>query len=281
MVGLLEAVFRVVDDIKPELTMSETYLESFIRRKKSERPILLMSHAVVGYPSLAANAESVAAFVQAGVELIELQFPFSEPTADGPILAAANQRAVQLGTSVEDGFDLAAEMARKHGDVAFLIMTYYNIIFQHGEERFIRRAAASGIRGIIVPDLPFEASGSARFLCEQHGVSLIQLVTPDTSVQRLERITREAMGMIYCVARSGVTGHPTDFSPEFFEYIGRVRGVTHLPIGVGFGVNSYQSVQQLMGHADVAIVCTEAVRLSVEASIDEAARFLESIRQPA
>lgn len=260
--------------------MSGTYLESFIRRKKLKQPILLMSHAVVGYPSLAANAESVAAFAQSGVELIELQFPFSEPTADGPILAVANQRAVQLGTSVEDGFGLAAEMARIHGDVAFLIMTYYNIIFQHGEERFIRRAAASGIRGIIIPDLPIEASGSARTICEQHGVSLIQLVTPFTSVHRLERITREAMGMIYCVARQGVTGKETPFTPEFFEYIDRVRAVSPLPIGVGFGVKSYQSVQALKGQVDIAIVCSEAVRLSVEVSIDEAARFLESLRQP-
>lgn len=278
MVGVLEAVFRVDDDVRPELTMSETYLESFIRRKKLERPILLMSHAVVGYPSLAANAESVAAFVQAGVELIELQFPFSEPTADGPILAAANQRSVQLGTSVENCFDFAAEMSRKYSDVAFLIMTYYNIVFQHDEERFIRRASASGIRAIIIPDLPIEAADSAKSLCQRQGVSLIQIVTPYTSDHRLECIAREAMGMIYCVARSGVTGRRTDFLPDFFKYIERVRAVTHLPIGVGFGVNSYQSVQQLMGHADVAIVCTEAVRLSVEASIDEAARFLESLR---
>lgn len=240
---------------------------------------MLMSHAVVGYPSLAANANSVAAFAQAGVELIELQFPFSEPIADGPFLAGANQTAVALGTSVENCFDFAEAMAGKHVEASFLIMTYYNIVFQYGEERFIRRASASGIRGIIIPDLPLEAAGSAEGFCQRDGVSLIHLVTPNTYAYRLECIAREATGMIYCVARPGVTGHQTTFSSEFFDYIGRVKAVTHLPIGVGFGVNSYESVKRLKGYADVAIVCTEAVRLSVEASIDEAARFLGSLRQ--
>lgn len=256
-----------------------TALESRIRDLRQEREILIASHSVLGYPSFNFNRKAIAELVGAGVEIIELQFPFSEPIADGPVLMHANQEAVKAGTTTAACFDFTQEITSCYSFTLFLVMTYYNILYKFGIERFVERAAGSGVQGIIVPDLPPEESGSFVSVCGHYDVAPIFLVTPLTTQQRMERIASLSQGMLYCVARKGVTGYHTNFSLEFDEYLQRVRTTTTLPVGVGFGVRTAEDVAHLIGKADVAIICSQAIEVAVNQSPEAAGKFLKSIRR--
>jgi len=253
-------------------------LQVRIQECLKKREILLMSHAVLGYPSVDENIETINAFANAGVEMIELQFPFSEPIADGPTLMHANQVALQNGITVSQCFKEAKKITTAHKNVIFVIMTYYNLIFHMGDRAFVKQAADSGILGIIVPDLPPEEAGDFLEACEEFGVSPIFLFTPKTTTARMAYIAERARGMIYCVARAGVSGYSTLFSHEFDLYIKRAREASSLPIGVGFGVQSREDVESLKGKADIAIVCSQAVRIAVEKGPKDAAAFLQQLR---
>lgn len=255
-----------------------TKLEQKIKDGLRAQDILLMSHVVMGYPSFEQNLETAIDYGRVGVDLIELQFPFSEPIADGPILMVANQTALEKGTRIDKCFEEAARITQAVPSVGFLIMTYYNIIFQIGEREFVRRAAEAGILGIIVPDLPPEESGPLANACDEYGVAPIFLVTPRTPLDRLTYICNQARGMVYCVARTGVTGYKTLFTPEFDQYIDQCKSRTKLPVGVGFGVKTAADVQYLIGKADVAIVCSEAVKIAVDEGSSASAQFLKGLR---
>lgn len=255
-----------------------TMLELKIKDGRRSKDILLMSHVVMGYPSFEQNIETAIDYGHAGVDLIELQFPFSEPIADGPILMVANQTALENGARIDKCFQEAARITQAVPGVGFLVMTYYNIIFQIGEQEFVRRAAEAGILGIIVPDLPPEEYGPLAKACDELGVAPIFLVTPKTPPDRLTYICNQARGMVYCVARTGVTGYQTLFTPEFDLYIEQCKSRTKLPIGVGFGVKTAVDVQHLIGKADVAIVCSEAVKIAIDEGSSASAKFLKGLR---
>lgn len=256
-----------------------TLLERKIKERLLKQDILLMSHVVMGYPSFEQNIETVREYSHVGVDLIELQFPFSEPIADGPTLMIANQSALERGTSVAKCFETAKAISDAAPEVGFVIMTYYNIIYQVGEMEFARRASEAGIIGVIVHDLPPEQSGPFADACDTFGVSPIFLVTPQTPPERVAYICSLARGMVYCVARVGVSGYNTLFSSQFDSYLDQCRSVTNLPIGVGFGVKSRADVQHLTGRAQIAIVCSEAVKIAVEQGAVASALYLQSLRE--
>lgn len=253
-------------------------LEKHIRDKLKGQEILLMSHAVLGYPSFEDNRKLIAALVAAGVELIELQIPFSEPIADGPTLLKANHEAVKSGVSVDECLSFAKEICSLYPDTAFVFMTYYNILFSRGVGRFIAEAADSGVKGMIVPDLGLEEAGEYITEARAHDIATIFLVTPATPSERVGAIARQSRGLLYCVARRGVTGVKTDFLEEFNSYLARVRAQTELPLGVGFGVQSSEDIENLKGHAQIAIVCSQAIKLYVEAGADAVRSFMSDLR---
>ena len=137
------------------------------------KDILLMTHIVLGYPSLEENKKVITAMCEAGVEFIELQIPFSEPSADGPVIVAANQESLKKGTKVSECFAFAAEVASQFPETSFLFMTYYNILFKRGEREFISQAAQVGIKGLIIPDLPVEEADPVLTACEEFGLENI------------------------------------------------------------------------------------------------------------
>lgn len=250
----------------------------FIRQQRQQKDILLMSHAVLGYPSWEDNRNAIAALVEAGVELIELQFPFSEPIADGPILLAANHAAIQAGTSIRDCFDFAAEITQQYPQKRFVIMTYVNILFQYGISKFVQTAAQCGIAGCIIPDLPPEQADSYSQVCREQQLATIFLVTPKNSPQRIQQIIDNTSDLVYCVARKGVTGRRTQVSTQSHQYLRRVRSVTLLPIAIGFGIQSADDVQDLIGYADVATVGTYAVKHYADHGAEALKRFIQSLR---
>jgi tryptophan synthase alpha chain len=255
------------------------HLKQCIQNKLQNREILIMSHTVIGYPSLAQSEELVDELVTQGqVDMIELQFPCSEPIADGPVLLKANQASIRNGTSIDQCFTFAQRISARHPDTLFVIMTYYNILFKRGIERFVEEAATAKVKGIITPDIPPEAAQEYITACKKHGISPIFLVTPDTSVARIKMIAEESDGMLYCVARPGVTGKQTTFTPEFYDYIARAKSQAQLPIGVGFGLKTKEDVDRLKGKAEIAIMCTKAVELCVEESPAAAGHFFSTLR---
>jgi tryptophan synthase alpha chain len=198
--------------------------------------------------------------VAAGVDLMELQIPFSEPTADGPTIVAANQKALDDGATVKRCLDFA-EKASHTFDIPFLIMTYYNILFRYGVKRFATMAARDGLRGAIVPDLPPEEGPDYLGAMKAHELAPILIFSPTTSPDRMRYIASHGSGFIYCVARKGVTGRNTDFSDGLTHYLSQCRESTSLPIALGFGIKKKQDIDFITGKADIAVIGSQTIRV--------------------
>lgn len=252
-------------------------LRTDIQQRLQTKPILLMTHLVLGYPSLDVNRRVIRQMAEQGVDCIELQIPFSEPMADGPVILKANQDALRSGIKVEDCFSFAAGIIREFPRVNFLFMTYYNIIYRYGEEAFIRRAAEIGIRGFIVPDLPPEEGADYLRLSKKNATAPIMFFTPTSTDDRMREVAGKGDGFIYCVARKGVTGRQTDMDDSLADYLSRCRQATDLPLAVGFGISSRQDIAMLEGKADMAIIGTATIRLVDEQGPDAVGPFIASL----
>jgi tryptophan synthase alpha chain len=252
-------------------------LEEQLRDKLKEKDILLMTHIVLGYPSLDVNREVIKQMVDNGVDCIEMQIPFSEPMADGPVILKANQDALAAGTKVEDCLQFAAEMVQTH-DIPFLFMTYYNIIFKYGEEAFLKRAAEIGIQGFIIPDLPPEMGKSFLALADQYKLALILIYAPTSTDARMQELAGHAHGFIYCVARKGVTGKKSEFDQDFDGYLARCRAATDLPLAVGFGIQSKEDIELLKGKADMAVIGSRTIKLVEAEGAEAVGPFIAGLR---
>lgn len=252
-------------------------LEQTIRKRLEDKDILLMTHIVLGYPSFDVNREVVAQMVANGVDCIELQIPFSEPMADGPVILKANQESLATGTRVTDCMAFGAEMAKSY-DIPFLFMTYYNIIFKYGEERFFQDCQEAGIQGVIIPDLPPEMGEYFFKLTRTYQVAPILIYAPTSTEKRMAELDQAGEGFIYCVARRGVTGKKSEFDNEFHDYLARCRAATTKPIAVGFGIQDSQDVHALQGKADMAVIGSQTIRLVDEHGPEAVGPFIAGLR---
>jgi len=252
-------------------------LEEYLRQRLRERDILLMTHIVLGYPSFDDSLRVVESMVEAGVDLMELQIPFSEPIADGPVILRANQESLRAGSRVERCLRFAEDVASRF-DIPFVLMSYYNVLFRQGVDAFVERMAAAGLRGAIVPDLPPEEAGGYLDAMAKAALDPIFILSPRTPDARMAEIARHARGFVYCVARKGVTGTDTDFSDTLDAYLARCRAATDLPLALGFGVKSAADVAALRGKADIAVVGTETIRVMDERGVGAVGGFIESLR---
>lgn len=252
-------------------------LESYIRQQRAQKPILLMTHIVLGYPSFEASIAVVDAMVEAGVELIELQIPFSEPMADGPVILHANQRALEAGATVQRCFEVAQQLTARHPSVAFLFMTYFNIVFNRGLDKFARDARDAGMRGAIVPDIPHEEAADWFAALREQQLEPILLFSPTTSATRMHAIAQHQSGFIYTVARKGVTGAKTDFG-ALDPYLAMCRAATHLPLALGFGVKDRDDVDGLIGKVDIAVVGSQTIKVIDEQGPQAVHGFISGLR---
>lgn len=252
-------------------------LEDYLRERLKEKKILLMTHIVLGYPSFEASMEIVAAMVAAGVDLMELQIPFSEPIADGPVILHANQQALAAGATVKKCLEFGREAAARF-PIPFLYMSYYNILFQYSVERFAAEMKSSGLQGSIVPDLPPEEGSVYLQAMREHGLNPIFIFSPETPQQRLDYLASCARGFVYCVARKGVTGRETEFSDRLGGYLQRCRRATNLPLAVGFGVKDRRDVDFLRGKADIAVIGSQTIRLVDESGTGAVGDFIAGLR---
>jgi tryptophan synthase alpha chain len=251
-------------------------LDTYIRDRLKTKEILLMTHIVVGYPTFEDSLDIVASMVEGGVDLMELQIPFSEPIADGPVILHANQESLSAGATVGRCLDFAREVTAAF-DIPFLFMTYYNILFQYGVETFAREMAERGVKGAIVPDLPPEEGETYLGAMNKEDLAPIFIFSPTTSRQRMDYIASFAKGFVYCVARKGVTGQDTAFSGELDEYLGRCRAATPLPLALGFGVKGKEDLDFLKGKADIAVIGTQTIRLVDEAGVGAVKGFIQGL----
>lgn len=239
----------------------------------------IMSHAVIGFPNLEENEKAIAGLADAGVRLIELQVPFSDPVADGHTLVNACYEALKHGGSVQATLDLAQRVCASHPEVTFILMSYLNPLYRYGLERLFQAAAAAGIKAMIVPDWPVEEIEPWLPRLDEIGLSPILMVTPNTALPRIERIAKASRSMIYVVSRMGVTGHETSWGDKFQRYIAEIRKHTDLPLAVGFGVRTIDDLQALKGKAEVAAFCSQYIEWQRDDGSETAADRMKSIVQ--
>ncbi|MBR6443714.1 MAG: tryptophan synthase subunit alpha, partial [Clostridia bacterium] len=205
-----------------------------------------------GDPDLETTGKAVRAAVENGADLIELGIPFSDPTAEGPVIQEASLRALQGGVTTDLIFDFVREV-RKDVTVPMVFMTYANVIFSYGAEKFISTCEQIGIDGLILPDLPYEEKEEFLPLCRQYGVALISLIAP-TSDNRAAMIAREAEGFIYLVSSLGVTGTRSEITTDLAPLIRVIRENAKVPVAIGFGISTPEQAKNMAALSDGAIV---------------------------
>jgi tryptophan synthase alpha chain len=252
-------------------------LESYLLERLKKHDILLMTHIVLGYPSFEECFEIIETMVAAGVDLMELQIPFSEPIADGPVILRANQKALESGTTVEKCVQFTQTITQQFG-IPFLFMSYYNILFKYGIERFVKAMAESDLKGAIVPDLPPEEGAEYINAMEKHRLAPIFIFSPTTSAERMKYLSSRGKGFIYCVARKGVTGSHTEFSQDLDAYLTRCRQATTLPLALGFGVKDRADVEFISGKADIAVIGSQTIRIVENQGVGAVGEFIKSLR---
>ena len=212
-----------------------------------------------GDPDLKTTAAAVRAAVENGADLIELGIPFSDPTAEGPVIQGANLRALKGGVNTNMIFDLVREL-RRDITVPMVFMTYANVVFSYGAEKFISVCAEIGIDGLILPDIPYEEKDDFLPLCRKYGVDLISLIAP-TSENRIGMIAREAEGFIYVVSSLGVTGERSEIKTDLTSIVKVIRENTDVPCAIGFGISTPEQAKKMAGISDGAIVGSAIVKL--------------------
>lgn len=204
-------------------------------RKRGEKA--LIAYLTAGYPSLKATREIVFALEGAGADILELGVPFSDPTADGPVIQASSQKALKEGATLEAVLDLVWEV-RKSSEIPIVLFGYYNPIFTYGNERFAEKAAAAGVDGVLVVDLPFEEAKELKSFTDPKGIDSISLIAPTTGEDRIRKIVKAAKGFLYFVSVTGVTGTRKPAVDEVRTGIERIKKVSSLPVAIGFGIST-------------------------------------------
>lgn len=230
-----------------------------------------------GDPSLEVTEQLVYAMTDAGADLIELGIPFSDPTAEGPVIQAANVRALSGGVTTDQIFDMVRRIRQKT-DIPMVFMTYANVVFSYGSEKFIRTAAEIGMDGLILPDLPYEEKGEFDPLCKQYGLDLVSLIAP-TSHDRIRMIAREAEGFVYCVSSLGVTGVRSSITTDIGAMVQLVKAERDIPCAVGFGISTPAQAAEMAGKSDGAIVGSAIVKLCAQYGADCAPHVAAYVRE--
>ncbi len=212
-----------------------------------------------GDPDLETTGKVVRAAVEAGADLIELGIPFSDPTAEGPVIQGANIRALAGGITTDKIFDFVAEL-RKDVKIPLVFMTYANVVFSYDAERFMARCCETGVGGIILPDLPYEEKEEFSAVAKQYGVDIIPLIAP-TSADRIAMIAKDADGFIYVVSSLGVTGVRSEISTDIGEIVRVIRENTNVPCAVGFGISKPEQAKKMAALSDGAIVGSAIIRI--------------------
>ena len=230
-------------------------------RAQGEKALVI--YLTAGDPSLEVTREIVLGLDAAGVDCLEIGVPFSDPTADGPIIQAASQRALRNGTTLSAILDMI-ESIRTVSEIPVVLFGYYNPILSYGTERFAARAKETGVDGILVVDLPPEEAHELRQYTDPQGIDFISLIAPTTGTERMKMIASDASGFLYYISITGVTGTAKPQVEEVAKDIQRIRTVTELPLVVGFGISTPQQASQIAPYADGIVIGSAVVQMIEE-----------------
>lgn len=228
-------------------------------KKAFEHGKAFIAFITCGDPDLETTCAAVRAAAENGADLIELGIPFSDPTAEGPVIQGANLRALNGGVTTDQIFACVKGL-RRDVTVPMVFMTYANVVFSYGGERFISTCRDIGIDGLILPDLPFEEREEFHPLCRQYGVDLISLIAP-TSENRIAKIAKEAEGFLYLVSSLGVTGTRREITTDLASIVDVIRENTTIPCAIGFGISTPEQAKRMADLSDGAIVGSAIIKL--------------------
>lgn len=227
-------------------------------RAKNEKALIV--YLTAGDPSLEATKKIILGLEEAGVDILEIGVPFSDPTADGPVIQAASQRALKTGTTLGGVLSLVADV-RRISQVPIVLFGYFNPIFAYGVEKFALAAQKAGVDGVLVVDLPQEEAQELRIYTDAAGIDFISLVAPTTGKKRLRNIVRTATGFLYYISITGVTGTAAPKIEDIQREVGKIRRITDMPIAVGFGISNAVQASQIAAIADGVVIGSALVKL--------------------
>ncbi|MBI5292882.1 MAG: tryptophan synthase subunit alpha [Chloroflexi bacterium] len=240
------------------------------------RRTALMPYLTFGYPDAETSLACVQAAAEAGADLIELGMPFSDPLADGPVIQHSTQIALENGITVAKCLQMTTELRRRGVVLPLLLMGYFNPIFSYGVSRFTRDAATAGADGVIVPDLPMEEAAELETACRECGLSLVYMLAPTSTPERIESVAARASGFLYLVSVAGVTGERQGWPEGLKEFVGRVKQKAATPVAVGFGIGTPAQAAEVGRFADGVIVGSAVIKAAGGAQPVEAVRQLVS-----
>ena len=229
-----------------------------------------------GDPDLNTSKEILLSMSKGGCDLIEVGIPFSDPIAEGPIIQDANIRALKNNVTTDDVFDITKSVSQKV-DTPMVFMTYLNVLFKYGYDKFLQKAKNSGICGVIVPDLPYEEKDELQSVAKKYGIEVVSLVAP-TSEDRIKMIAADAKGFIYTVSSMGVTGVRSEIKTDLESITKAIKEVTDVPVAIGFGINTPEQVKKYSHIADGVIVGSAIVKLVAEHKTDAPKYIYEYVK---
>jgi tryptophan synthase alpha chain len=227
-------------------------------RAKNEKALIV--YLTAGDPSLSITKKLIFALEKAGADILEIGVPFSDPTADGPVIQAASQRALKAGTTLQGVLDLVAEV-RNVSEIPIVLFGYFNPIFAYGVKKFSQAASAAGVDGVLVVDLPYEEARELRIYTDAVSIDFISLIAPTTDTKRLSKIASGAMGFLYYISITGITGTTAPKIENIKKEVNKIRNSTSLPIAVGFGISKPKQAREIARFADGVVVGSAVVRL--------------------
>ena len=240
-------------------------IEEKFRKLKEDNSKALVAYLTAGDPSLETTREIILGLDRAGVDILEIGVPFSDPTADGPIIQAASHRALKGGATLSGILEMI-EAVRAVSEIPIVLFGYYNPILSYGNEPFAKRAHEAGVDGLLVVDLPPEESSELRRYTDRAGIAFISLIAQTSSDERIRKIAQNAGGFLYYISITGVTGTARPQPSDIKRDVERIRTVTKLPVAVGFGISTPQQAREIAPHADGIVIGSAFVRLIEENS---------------
>ncbi|SES01486.1 tryptophan synthase subunit alpha [Lachnobacterium bovis] len=261
---------------------SKNRIEKCFENLKNENKKAFITYVTAGYPDYETTKQILFSQEKAGVDLIELGIPFSDPIADGPVIQKASFDAIQKGANLIKTFECLKEVRKQGLKIPVIFMLYYNTIYFCGLEKFVKMCVDAGVDGVIVPDLPFEEQDELQNEIDKYAknkIFIIQLVSP-ISKNRMDMILNNAKGFVYCVSSMGVTGQNADFYNEVEDYLETVKNKTSIPIALGFGIRKYDDVEKIIDKVDGVIVGTRLIEVLMENdfSVSEAYEYSKKFK---
>lgn len=241
-------------------------IEERMAKLKNQKEKALITYMTAGLPDMDKTVDIIKAQAEAGIDVIELGIPFSDPIADGPVIQDASYRSIEKGTNLAKVFD-AVSKVRMDCEVPIVFMLYFNTVLHYGVEAFVKKCREVGVDGFIIPDVPYEEQYEIRQYLDEQSPIMIQLVSP-VSKNRIPMLVKDARGFIYCVSSMGVTGQGGDFHANLSSYLKEVKQIADVPVMMGFGIRTADDIEQQKEIIDGAIVGSAFIKLMEETQYD-------------